>query len=156
MIYLKVVKLLQTFYFIISLKVISFTVETFTKIGWLGVLKLWVWEFSFCLTCLSLKLLIWMKITEKNPVKLPRGFHFAGQPAHIFNEKISRRVRLEFEKSTRAEIYHDMYVMLESGSTSLQCMCICGDVITLQYNGNGMWNSYWIEECNHFHLRRKH
>jgi len=40
MIYLKVVKLLQTFYFIISLKVISFTVESFTKIGWLGVLKL--------------------------------------------------------------------------------------------------------------------
>jgi len=42
-----------------------------------------------------------MKITEKNPVKLPRGFHFAGQPAHIFNEKFSRIVRLEFDEKSR-------------------------------------------------------
>ena len=74
-----------------------------------------------------MKFLFEMKNTEKPLVKLPRGFHFAGKPAHILNDQISRRVRLEYEKSSREEIYHDMYAMLESGTTSHKCMCICGD-----------------------------
>jgi hypothetical protein len=74
---------------------------------------------------------------ERVLIVLPRGYHFAGYPAHMHEEKVSRRVWLEFVKDTRVNKYQDMFVFINESTPAVQCRCRCGNTINVQRNSNG-------------------